>query len=206
MVNLRKFSVEKIMINVPKNLEVVWGLLKAKAQCTKFKKIIVCSFYSPPSKKRNSKMADHIVSTLQMLYTRYPDSGLILGADKNAMDIKPILNCGLKLRQVVDKYTRQGRILDIIIMNMMRFYNSPIICPHIEPDNPLCGNPSDHWVPVCTPHTDRFKPPSRNYKIIKCRPLPESGVRRFGEWIVQEGWDLVDDKLSPSEQVTVLPK
>ena len=91
-------------------------------------------------------------------------------------------------------------------MNMMRFYNSPIICPPIEPDNPLCGNPSDHWVPVCTPHTDRFKPPSRNYKIIKCRPLPQSGVRRFGEWIVQESWASVDDKLSPSEQVTAFEK
>ena len=94
-------------------------------------------------------MADHIVSTLQMLYTKHPDSGLILGADKNSMDIRPILNTGLKLRQVVDKYTRQGRILDIIIMNMMKFYNSPIICPPIKPDNPLSGNPSDHWVPVC---------------------------------------------------------
>ena len=70
VVNLRKFSVEKIMITVPKNLEVVWGLLKAKAQCTKFKKIIVCSFYSPPSKKRNSKMADHIVSTLHICCTQ----------------------------------------------------------------------------------------------------------------------------------------
>ena len=89
---------------------------------------------------------------------------------------------------------------------MKRFYNSPDIFPPIEPDNPQSGKPSDHWVPVCTPHTDRFKPPKRNYRIIKCRPLPQSGVRRFGEWVVQEGWDLVDEKLSPSDQVAVFEK
>ena len=62
-------------------------------------------------------MADHIVSTLHMLCSKYPDSGIILGADKNSMDITPILNCGLKLRQVVDKNTRKGKIIDVIIMN-----------------------------------------------------------------------------------------
>ena len=48
-----------------------------------FKKIILCSFYSPPSRRTNSKMADHLVSTLHMLTAKYPGSGIILGADKN---------------------------------------------------------------------------------------------------------------------------
>ena len=51
-----------------------------------------------------------------MLTAKYPGSGIILGADKNKMDIRPLLNCGLKLRQVVDKNTRQGSILSIIIL------------------------------------------------------------------------------------------
>ena len=70
-------------------------------------------------------MADHIVSTLQMLSAKYPECGLILGADKNDMDIRPILNYGLRLRQAVDQFTRQGLILDIIIMNCLSYYNSP---------------------------------------------------------------------------------
>ena len=106
VVNLEKISVEKLKINTPYNLEVVWGLLKPKNPNAKFKKIIVCSFYSPPNKKRNTKMADHIVTTLQMLSSKYPECGLILGADKNEMDIRPILNCGLRLRQVVGPSTR----------------------------------------------------------------------------------------------------
>ena len=202
VVNLQRFSLEKIKVNVPKNIEAVWGMLTPKNKSAKFKKIIVCSFYSPPNKKRNSKMADHIVSSLQMLSAKYPECGLILGADKNDMDIRPILNCGLRLRQAVDQFTRQGRILDIIIMNCLSYYNSPIIAPPIKPDNPCKGKPSDHSVPVCVPHTDRHHPPSRNFKTIKFRPLPASSVRKFGEWIVQEGWESVDDQLSPSEQVT----
>ena len=101
-VNTENFSCEKLNVFVPQNIEAVWGLLKPKCGSALFKKIIVCSFYSPPSRKSNSKMADHLVSTLHMLTSKYPDCGIILGADKNKMDIRPLLNCGMKLRQVVD--------------------------------------------------------------------------------------------------------
>ena len=106
VINSEKFSCEKLSIFVPKTLEVVWGLVKPKTPSVKYKSIIACSFYSPPNKMKNSKMADHIVSTLHMLYSKYPDSAIILGADKNKMDIKPILNCGLKLRNIVNQNTQ----------------------------------------------------------------------------------------------------
>ena len=187
-------------IFVPKTLEVVWGLVKPKTPSVKYKSIIACSFYSPPNKMKNSKMADHIVSTLHMLYSKYPDSAIILGADKNKMDIKPILNCGLKLRNIVDRNTRQDKILDVIIMNTSGLYKSPLIAPPIQPDDPSTAKPSDHSVPVCIPHTDRYTRPQRNYRIIKYRPLPQSSVDRFGEWIVRETWDGVKDHISVTEQ------
>ena len=200
VVNQEKFTCEKLDIKIPNNLEVVWGLVKPKNQSAKFKKVIACSFYSPPDKKKNSKLADHIVTTLHMLYTRYPESAIILGADKNDMNISPILCCGLKLRQIVDKCTRKQKILDILIMNTSGYYKSPIIAPPIQPDDPLRAQPSDHSVPVCVPHTDRYKPPERSYRIIRYRPLPESGLRRFGEWIVGESWDSVSGDISATEQ------
>ena len=169
IVNLRKFRVEKIPVIIPQNLEVIWALLKPKNQTAKFKCIIICSFYSPPNKQRNSKMADHLVSTLQMLAAKYPESGIIIGGDKNHMNISPVLSCGLRLKQCNDKATRQGKFLDVIIMNLYPYYNSPTLAPPILPDNPDKGKPSDHWVPVYTPHTDRYKPPSRTYKINKSR-------------------------------------
>ena len=122
------------------------------------------------------------------------------------MDIAPILSCGLKLRQIVDKNTRKDKILDVIIMNTSGYYQSPIIAPPIQPDDPSTGQPSDHSVPVCTPHTDRYTRPERNYRIIKYRPLPESSVRRFGEWMVSESWNKVSHEKSPTDQALMFEK
>ena len=182
---------------------MVWGLLRPKNPGAKFKKIIVCSFYSPPNKQRNSKMADHIVGTLHMLATQHPGSAIILGADKNYMDIRPLLNCGLRLRNCVDKPTRQGAILDIILMNTFPYYSSVTIVPPIQPDDPTKGKPSDHSVPVCVPHTDRYSRPERSFKTVKYRPMPESSIRKFGEWIVSEGWEGLRGDLTPSQQTKV---
>ena len=51
--NLENFSCERLAIQVFQNLDVVWGLLRPKNPSAKFKKIIVCSFYSPPNKQRD---------------------------------------------------------------------------------------------------------------------------------------------------------
>ena len=120
------------------------------------------------------------------------------------MDIRPILNCGRRLKQVVDQCTRQDAILDVLIMNLTSFYNAPIIAPPIGPDDPTTGKASDHSVPVCTPHTDRHNPPARTYRHVRYRPLPDSSVRKFGQWITGEEWTQITSDLSPSKQVETL--
>ena len=199
VVNLSKFSCQKLPVNVPSSLEVVWCLLRPKSDTAK--KIISCAFYSPPDKGKNVKLADHIVTTLHHLITQYPDAAIICGGDKNHMDIRPILGCGLKLKQIVDKPTRQGAILDIIIMNTFTFYNSPEIAPPIQPDDATSGKPSDHSVPTCFPHTNSGCRPRRNFKTIKYRPLPESRLRDFGQWITDVNWDDYLNDLTPTQQV-----
>ena len=99
---------------VPHPLEALWCVLKPKDPSAKYKKIVACSFYSPPTMGKHSKMADHIVSTLHLLCTKYPDCAIIMGADKNDMDISPLFTCGLKLRQIVDKPTRHSDLRDDI--------------------------------------------------------------------------------------------
>ena len=201
VVNCERFSCEKLNVIVPDGLEVVYGLLKPKCGTAKYKKIILCSFYSPPTRRKNTKLADHIVGTLQMLSTQYPNCPIICGGDKNKMDITPILNCGLRLKQINVKPSRQGAILDIIIMNIFQHYNLPFIAPPLNPDNPLTGKPSDHSVPIAVPHKDRHNPPVRNYRIHNYRPLPSSGVHKFGQWIVGQQWENIRDNVSPTEQV-----
>ena len=46
VVNQEKFSVEKLNIHVPNNLEVIWGLLRPKNPSAKFKRMIICSFFT----------------------------------------------------------------------------------------------------------------------------------------------------------------
>ena len=115
------------------------------------------------------------------------------------MDISPILNCGLRLRNIVDQPTINGRIYDILITNLGSFYNSPIIAPPIKTDNPDNGKPSDHSVPVCSPHTDRYNRPKRTWKVRTFRPLPDSRVRLFGQWITGENWNQLSQGLSANE-------
>ena len=204
VVNQDNFSLEKLKIIVPHNLEVIWGILKPKAEDAKFKKIIVCSFYSPPKSRKNLKLTDHLVTTLHMLATQFPDCPMILGADKNDMDIRPLLNCGLRLRQVVDLPTRKGKILDILLMTIPQFYNSPIIVPPVPCDDPTAGVPSDHSVPVCYPHTDRHNPPLRRYRTVTYRPLPDSSIAKFGQWITAQDFSLINTDLSPDDLALTL--
>ena len=159
---------------------------------------MVYSFYSPPKSRKNSKLTDHLLTTLQMLKTTYPDCPMILGADKNSMNIQPILNCGLKLKQLVDLPTRQGKILSILLMNTPQFYNSPVIIPPVPCDDPTSGSPSDHSVPVSYPHTDRYNPPSRRYKTVHCRPLPKKSLNNFGSWITSETFENISHDVFPS--------
>ena len=138
-----------------------------------------------------------------MLSTKYHNCPIICGGDRNKMDITSILNCGLRLKQINVKPSRQGAILDVIIMNIFRHYNIPIIAPPLNPDNPLTGKPSDHSVPIAFPHRDRYNPPARKYRKRKYRPLPSSSVQKFGQWIVGQQWDNIgdSDSVSPTEQV-----
>ena len=98
IVNLERFSVKKLeCVTIPKNLDVVWCLLTSKSENPRFKTFVICSFYSPPKCGKNRRLADHLVTTLHMLSSKYPESPIILGADRNSMDVEPILTSGLRL-------------------------------------------------------------------------------------------------------------
>ena len=143
-------------------------------------------------------MTDYLVSSLHLLATKYPDCGILMGADKIDMNLSPLLSCGLKLSQIVRQPTRGAKIVDVLVTNLSSQYKSPIIAPPILPDDPSFGVPSDHSVPISIPHTDRHVRPERTYRTIKVRPLPESKVRKFGEWIVSESWDAINEDDSAS--------
>ena len=162
----------------------------------------MCAFYSPPRSKMREKLKDHITGTLQMLTTKYPGCGILVGGDKNKMNISSLLNSNLKLQQIVTSPTRKQEILDVLLTNLFPYYHTPIIIPPVQPDVPGQGVPSDHSVPLCIPNRDPDNPPTRQYRTVVSRPLPESKVREFGQWMTSETWDIIRDDEEPNQQVS----
>ena len=50
----------------------------------------------------------------------------------------------------------------------------------------LLNHNSDHSTPVATPLTQDSARQPREYVTKTYRPLPESGIREFGQWICAE--------------------
>ena len=199
--NVTKFSLEKIQVIIPHNLEVVWGLLRPKNTTAKIREIIVGAFYSPPKSKKNPKLLDHLMSTTHFLLSKYPNAGLVLGGDKNYLNIATLLSGIPRLKQLVTQFTHGFKILDVILSNMGSLYSVPLIAPPVPPDDPSRGVASDHSTPIATPLALDSVHQSREYVTKTYRPLPESGIREFGQWICSEGWGDIIDNTTPTEQV-----
>ena len=150
------------------------------------------------------KLVDYLVPTLHLLTTEHPDSPIILGADKNGMDLEPILNNGLRLKQIVDIGTRKNKILDVIITNIGHHYNSPQLVSPVPCDNPADGVPSDHCTEIAAPILSMYDEPSNEYRKKTTRPLHDSGIRAFGRWITKTSWDVIKEFDDPSTQANVL--
>ena len=204
IVNIENFTLDKLEIIIPYKLEVIWGLMRPKIASPKIREIIVCSFYSPPKSKKNSKLLDHLISTTQFLLTKYPNAGIIMGGDKNDLNLAPLMRGVPRLKNIVTKNTYKNKILDVILTNMHALYSVPMIVPPVPPDDPMCGAPSDHNTAVATPLAQDSAGQTRDYVIKTYRPLPESGILEFGEWICSEDWLNIPDELNPTEQVCAL--
>ena len=200
MVNTKTFSLEKIQVNIPHQLEVVWGLMRPKNGTSKLKEIIVGSFYSPPKSKKNSKLLDHLISTTHFLLSKYPNAGVVLGGDKNNLNISTLLTGIPRIKQIVTQNTHKNKILDVILTNLHALYGVPVIVPPVPPDDPTCGVPSDHSTPVATPLALDSTRRSHEYTTRWYRPLPDSGIREFGQWICNADWERLPG-LDPTSQV-----
>jgi hypothetical protein len=198
-----RFSLEKIDILNPHNLEIVWGLMRPKISSTVIKEIIVVAFYCPPNSRKKSKLLDHILTNVHVLLTKYPNAGVIIGGDKNELNITSLISGIPRVKQTVSKCTHKTKILDIILTNLHQFYQVPIIVPPVSPDDPTKGVPSDHSTPLAIPLT-ATDCKTREYKTRSFRPMPESGIDRFGEWLDSQSWDCLDDIANPSQQVEIM--
>ena len=204
--NPKNFSVSKLNIPIPKPLEVCWALMRPIEPTGDIRKIILCSFYSPPNSKKNNLLVDHISVTYHSLKIQHPNAAALISGDKNSLDEKNILALNPNFRQIVSKNTRNDKILTIVITDLQGFYHVPMIIPPVPVDIPGQGVPSDHngvmAVPLTTANSQRSSVP----KKVKVRPLPDSLVSKFGCLLVQEDWSFLDSELSSTEMVDLFEK
>ena len=202
---LKDYSLDKIEVGNPNNVEVVFGLLRPKKTTScKVKEFIIAAFYSPPKSRKNPQLLDHLLSNSLHLLSKYPNAGLVIGGDKNNLNISALLDGIPKLKQIVTKPTHKNKILDIILTNMSNLYAVPIITPPVQPDDPLVGVPSDHSTPVAIPLANNTIHQPSEYVVKVARPMPHSGILEFGEWLCNEDWSLISKLSDPTEQVQTL--
>ena len=83
-----------------------------------------------------------------------------------------------RLEQVVDTPTRANATLDVIVTNLKSFYLTP------EVTNPI--GTSDHRAVWWQPQP-RLQMPNKTKQVV-VRPLPDSSIRAFGQWITSHNW------------------
>ena len=196
-----QFLVSKLNITIPKPLEIVWAMLRPVQHTGLVRKVILCSFYSPPNSRKNMKLIDHISITYNSLKIQHPDAAIIISGDKNNLDDRKILALNPDFQQIVTKNTRQNRTLTIIITDLHKYYHTPSIIPPVPVDIPGKGVPSDHngvlALPISTVNSQR----SAQSTKVKVRPLPQSLIQEFGRVLVREDWSFIQGGLAPTKMV-----
>ena len=122
-----------------------------------------------------------------------------LGGDKNDLPLASLIQGLPKFVQTLSNYGE--KIIDVILMNCSQFYAVPEISLPLLPDNSKHAKPSDHSVPVARPLCLAAQPVSNVYMEKTCRPLPDSAVREFMQWILTENWESVPLSGSTTAQV-----
>ena len=73
----------------------------------------------------------------------------------------------------------------MVITDLHRFFQEPIIIPPVPVDAGATGVPSDHQGVLVLPLTNNLTN-SKTTKSITVRPIKESDLDQFGQIIVQE--------------------
>ena len=203
--DLTHYTLDKIEVPNPDKVEMCWGILRPKqSKNWELKKYLIGSFYCPPNSRKKEKLITHIIKNTHILMTKYPKGGIFIGGYKNSLNITPILLGLPKCRQVVTENTHNNKCLDILITNIHTLYQPVVISPPLQPDDPAKSKPSDHLVPILYPISGQSVSVSRTYQTKTTRPMPESGMRKFGEWLTQEEWAQVAQADGPDEKLEQL--
>lgn len=147
--------------------------------------MIFCSFYSPPRSKKKTDLTNHIIEFTHHYLTSYPGVPIVLGGDKNDLDLAPILACLPWFDQLVP--THGYKTLDVIITNVKHLFEAPVTASPVECDDLTKGVPSDHltvWLCPVTMNTIK----SGHSVSVQYRTFDKSGVETLCTRFLKKDW------------------
>ena len=209
IINEKKYIVENLtntLVSIPYGVEITWAMLTPKQvfPSSVVKKIAVASIYCKPKSRTKTKLLDHIAETYHLLSSKYLDGlHFILAGDTNDLKLDTILSLSPNLRQVVNSNTRNDKMLDPIITTLSIFYQEPVYLPPLDPDPDKNGAPADHMIVHMEPINSINNNPARKIKTVKYRPLPETGIKEMGNWIVNHNWAGVYSATTAHEKANI---
>lgn len=124
--------------------EVLWVRLRPHKLPRKFSCIMVGCVYHPPEAD-DASMRDYLINSVDTVFRKYPDSGIILMGDFNRFRDN-FLKTHYGLKQIVTSATRNGALLDKIWTNMAIVYDRPTILSELgtSDHNMVLVLPTDH--------------------------------------------------------------
>ena len=218
VVNKNKYFVQDItntLVSVKWGVEAVWCLVTPKnvTKESKVQKIACAALYSKPGYKHKSDLLDHLSEAFNILNTKF-GKGLhfCIAGDTNELNLNSILNLSSNLVQVVTKPTRIDpvsgveAILDPVIMTLSQYYQEPLCLDPLDPDPDKNGKKSDHRIVVMKPINIIDNKSARITKQIKVRPIPESGIIKMRNWLIDESWADVFKAESAHQKAEIFQK
>ena len=122
------------------------------------------------------------------------------GGDRNDWNVSPVIAAVPRLLNLQQLPTLNGKNLNIFLSNMSPFYSTPVIVSPIQPDDPARGKSGDHSVPVIYPLDNTIIEKNKEYVERTSRPIPDSGLRAFGQLIINEKWEAIIDGDTTTQQ------
>ena len=215
IVNNKKFSVENItnkLIQVKWGVEAVWALLSPLniTNDSKIHKIACAAIYCKPGSKSKTDLLDHIGESYNILSTKY-GRGLhfIIAGDTNDLKLDSILSLSNNMIQVVQKPTRidpvtgSEKILDPVIMTMSSYYMEPEVLPPLDADPDKDGKPADHMIVLQKPISTIENKSARIIREVHVRPIPQSGIDQFRNWLIDQDWNQVFAAVSAHKKAEI---
>lgn len=172
--------------DIPQGVEAVWIRATPSKAPRGAASIIYCVLYSPPRNAAKEALLKHLIYTTDELRAKYPSSRLVICGDFNDLDTTSLQD-HLHLTQIVGFPTHGRKTLDLILTDLTDHYSPPVPMPR-SPHISVLWEPSPTTPPL-------HKATTRTY-----RPLTDSGIREFGQWITHHPWIEVTESVDVEEK------